>query len=76
MIFRSLAHLLLEAYRLCISPFLGMNCRFYPSCSHYAREAITLYGFWRGGRLTLLRIARCHPFGGCGCDPVPMKEKH
>lgn len=52
------------AYRL--SP-----CRFYPSCSNYAQEAITIHGSWRGGLLTLRRLARCRPFGPSGFDPVP-----
>ncbi|WP_088559659.1 membrane protein insertion efficiency factor YidD [Arboricoccus pini] len=58
-------------YRLAISPFLPARCRFVPSCSAYAAEAIGLHGAGRGGILTLKRILRCHPWGGYGYDPVP-----
>lgn len=47
------------------------RCRFYPSCSHYAKEAIQKFGVWRGGILTISRILRCHPWGECGIDLVP-----
>jgi putative membrane protein insertion efficiency factor len=47
------------------------GCRFYPSCSEYAAEALTLHGAWRGTLLTLRRLSRCRPFGGRGFDPVP-----
>jgi putative membrane protein insertion efficiency factor len=47
-------------------------CRFYPSCSSYAEEALTQHGLWRGGRLALGRLLRCHPFGGRGVDLVPL----
>lgn len=46
-------------------------CRFQPSCSVYATDAVTVHGTWRGGWLTLRRLARCHPWGGMGADPVP-----
>ena len=59
-------------YRYTISPLLGANCRFEPSCSAYAREALTRYGGIKGGWLTLRRIGRCHPWGGSGYDPVPL----
>ena len=52
-------------------PILGPRCRFIPSCSEYAIEAISRHGPWRGGWLTLKRLFRCHPFTPCGCDPVP-----
>ena len=58
-------------YQLTISPFLGTNCRFEPTCSSYAEEAIRKYGALRGGWLTLRRLMRCHPLGGHGFDPVP-----
>lgn len=63
--------LLIEGYRLALSPVLGGFCRFEPSCSRYASEAVTRHGAWRGCRLTLLRILRCHPFRPGGFDPVP-----
>jgi putative membrane protein insertion efficiency factor len=63
--------LALEAYRALLSPLLGGHCRFWPSCSVYAQEAIEKHGAWRGVRLTLLRLARCQPFARGGIDPVP-----
>lgn len=62
---------LLQAYRLLLSPLLGPACRYEPSCSRYAEEAIDVHGVWRGGWLALRRLARCHPLGGHGYDPVP-----
>lgn len=62
---------LIGFYRRRISPLLPPACRYEPSCSAYGEEAIRKYGFGRGGWLTLRRLARCHPFGGHGYDPVP-----
>ncbi|MDR2164564.1 MAG: membrane protein insertion efficiency factor YidD [Zoogloeaceae bacterium] len=62
---------LLRVYRYAISPLLGKNCRFYPSCSEYACEAVQKYGVSRGGWLALKRICRCHPWHPGGIDPVP-----
>ena len=67
----------LRAYRLVVSPVLHFlagplgGCRFTPSCSVYAGEAVRRHGARRGGWLALCRVARCHPWGGCGPDPVP-----
>jgi putative membrane protein insertion efficiency factor len=61
----------LAAYRYAVSPLLGVNCRYLPSCSDYAREALEKNGAWKGGWLTLARLCRCHPFGSHGFDPVP-----
>lgn len=58
-------------YRQLISPFLGNNCRFDPSCSAYAEEALRKHGAFRGSWLAARRIGRCHPWGGSGYDPVP-----
>lgn len=59
-----------RVYQLLASPFPS-PCRFTPSCSTYAIEALDRHGLWRGGWLTLRRLARCHPFGSSGPDPVP-----
>lgn len=61
----------LALYRVLVSPWLGPACRFEPSCSRYAAEAVARHGVVRGGALAARRMARCHPFGGCGYDPVP-----
>jgi putative membrane protein insertion efficiency factor len=63
--------LLLKAYRYAISPMLGSNCRFVPSCSAYAVEAIERHGALRGSWLAARRVARCHPWCDGGHDPVP-----
>jgi putative membrane protein insertion efficiency factor len=61
----------IHAYQLVLGAFAGGACRFTPSCSAYAAEALTRHGVWNGGRLALARVARCHPFGSSGVDPVP-----
>ena len=66
---------LVALYRIAISPWLGANCRFEPSCSAYAMEALRVHGAFRGSVLTVRRIGRCHPWGGSGYDPVPGKEQ-
>jgi putative membrane protein insertion efficiency factor len=60
-------------YRRFISPALPPACRYTPSCSEYAAEAVRTHGAWRGTGLALRRLARCHPFGGHGHDPVPRR---
>lgn len=62
---------LIRVYRYALSPFLGQRCRFYPSCSAYAAEALTRYGPLRGSWLAIKRVLRCHPFHPGGHDPVP-----
>lgn len=62
---------LIKLYQWCLSPFFGISCRFNPSCSNYAIEAINLYGALKGGYLAVLRIGRCHPWCEGGHDPVP-----
>lgn len=62
---------LIRLYRWLLSPWLGPACRFEPSCSRYAELAIERHGAVRGGWLAIRRLARCHPFGGAGLDPVP-----
>lgn len=63
--------LLVKAYRYFISPLVASHCRFYPSCSHYAIEAINQHGALRGSWLSLRRLLRCHPLHPGGYDPVP-----
>lgn len=63
-------------YRLVLSPLIGSNCRFQPSCSEYALDALKTHGAFRGGWLAARRIARCHPLGGSGYDPVPEDPKN
>lgn len=60
-----------RAYRLTFSPYVGHGCRFQPTCSAYALEALERHGAARGGWLTARRLCRCHPWGGHGYDPVP-----
>jgi uncharacterized protein len=62
---------LIKIYQWVISPWLGPKCRFVPSCSQYALDALQKYGLFKGGWLALKRISRCHPWGGHGYDPVP-----
>jgi putative membrane protein insertion efficiency factor len=63
--------LLIKIYQLVISPILGPKCRFTPTCSQYASEALKKHGFFKGSFLAAKRIARCRPGGGSGYDPVP-----
>jgi len=63
--------LLVRAYQMLVSPLFPPACRYYPSCSNYAIEALEKYGAWRGGWMAVRRIARCHPFRPGGFDPVP-----
>ncbi len=63
--------MLIAGYHLIVSPWLPQSCRFAPSCSAYAAEAIALHGPWVGTRLAIARIARCHPWHPGGHDPVP-----
>ena len=65
--------LVITAYKRWISPLLPPACRFYPTCSEYAREAVVTHGVWRGCGLALWRLLRCQPFSRGGFDPVPGK---
>jgi putative membrane protein insertion efficiency factor len=70
-----------QLYRYCLSPMLPVSCRYAPTCSAYALEALARHGALRGGWLSVRRIAHCHPWGGAGYDPVPDEwpkgcEKH
>jgi putative membrane protein insertion efficiency factor len=74
----SLLKLPILVYRQLVSPLLGPRCRFVPSCSEYALDALEKHGPWHGGLLALRRVARCHPLtwlgGGSGFDPVPERS--
>lgn len=70
---RSAVDGLLAGYQRFISPLLPVACRFHPSCSQYAREAVEVHGIWRGTGLALYRLLRCQPFTRGGFDPVPAR---
>ena len=63
--------ILVRIYQGALSPYLGNSCRYTPTCSQYAIQAIEKYGPWKGGWLAIRRMASCHPWGGHGHDPVP-----
>jgi putative membrane protein insertion efficiency factor len=65
------ALVVLRGYKLLVSPLFTGACRFHPSCSTYAADALRAHGLWRGCWLAMRRLSRCHPFGGSGFDPVP-----
>lgn len=65
---------LIKIYQVLISPFLGSNCRFQPTCSHYAKKALQEHGFFKGTYLAVKRISKCHPWGTSGYDPVPKNN--
>ena len=64
---------LIKFYRFVISPWVGHHCRFYPTCSSYALDAVERFGALRGSYLTLIRLSKCHPWHEGGLDPVPEK---
>ena len=66
--------ILIRGYQLIISPLLGSNCRFMPTCSEYAMESLRSHGLIKGSYLTIKRIGKCHPWGGHGYDPIPTKK--
>ena len=66
--------ILIRGYQLIISPILGSNCRFMPTCSEYAMESLRSHGLIKGSYLTIKRIGKCHPWGGHGYDPIPTKK--
>jgi len=74
---RQLLIIPIKAYRYLLSPFFGQHCRFHPTCSRYAIDAISQHGAWRGGWLALKRLCSCHPWHHGGHDPVPgMDHDH
>lgn len=66
---------MIRGYRWLLSPLLGPCCRFHPTCSDYALQALAVHGAWKGCRLALWRLLRCHPFSPGGYDPVPPPAK-
>lgn len=71
MLARKLVIAPIRFYQYCISPLFPARCRFYPTCSDYARQAVSAHGVGKGGLLALLRLLRCHPWSAGGYDPVP-----
>ena len=67
---------LVRVYQLTLSPFIGRQCRFHPTCSEYARDALSVHGGLKGSYLTARRLLRCHPWGGSGYDPVQPCGDH
>lgn len=65
----------IRAYRLILSPWVGWHCRYHPTCSQYALEALEAHGALRGAALAVWRILRCNPWGRCGHDPVPAPKR-
>jgi putative membrane protein insertion efficiency factor len=73
---RAAVALLIRVYQWTVSPLLGPRCRFYPSCSQYALEAVLRFGVLKGSWLAVLRLGRCHPWHAGGFDPVPSAPPH
>lgn len=67
--------MLIRLYQILLSPILGKNCRFYPTCSSYGIQSLKRFGFFKGIYLTIKRLIKCHPFNDGGFDPVPEKFK-
>ena len=65
---------LIKLYQILISPLLGSNCRFQPTCSEYCKESLQNWGLFKGLYLSIKRIVKCHPWGGKSYDPVPKKD--
>lgn len=73
-IFAKISLILIKLYQKSFSAILGRQCRFYPTCSDYTIESITVYGFFKGWLLAVKRILKCNPWGPSGYDPVPKTE--
>ena len=65
----------IHGYRFLLSPWIGNQCRFYPTCSHYAEDALNIHGFTKGTYLSLRRLIKCHPWHAGGLDPVPAPKQ-
>ena len=74
-IISKIASFFVDIYQVCLSPFKAPCCRFNPTCSQYAKQALQMYGFWSAILLISKRLLKCHPWGGCGYDPVPPVKK-
>ena len=74
-IFTNLIIVIIKFYQFFISPILGQNCRYLPTCSEYSIQSIKKFGFFKGTFLSLKRISKCHPWGNHGYDPVPNKAR-
>ena len=75
LIIKNIIFFMIRCYKLFVSPFLGNNCRYFPTCSEYLYEAINKKGIIKGLYLGLKRLIKCNPWGGCGYDPVERKRK-
>ena len=71
---RLVGRTLVKVYRYTLSPLIGFHCRYLPTCSDYADQALERHGLWAGGWMTLARLTRCHPFGNSGLDFVPSAK--
>ena len=65
---------IIKIYQFILSPLIGKNCRYLPTCSEYAIESLELHGLLRGSFFAIRRISKCHPFGGHGFDPIPKRK--
>ena len=65
---------IIKIYQFILSPLIGLNCRYLPTCSEYAIESLKLHGLLRGSFFAIRRILKCHPFGGHGFDPIPKRK--
>ena len=67
---------IIKIYQFIVSPLIGQNCRYLPTCSEYAIESLKLHGLLRGSFFTIRRILKCHPLGGHGFDPIPKRKQN
>ena len=67
---------IIKIYQFIISPLIGKNCRYLPTCSEYTIESLKLHGLLRGSFFAIRRILKCHPFGGHGFDPIPKRKQN